>query len=189
MDPLPLNEDVVSKLNVTGKSQGVGMLRDGGKLDWPTTFDFVAPETRAAIDRMTQTLVAGALQGKVDRQLLDDIHGRMEEIKGRMVKLINEMPASSYLDGDRFLTEFQMARIGILEGQAPVQVKFQQFVKGGKTMQEIADYMVANGLKFASANFHDDAAYRALHSAMVAFDIVLNTDTKTTTPPPAPDSK
>jgi hypothetical protein len=189
MDPLPLNEEVVARLNVTGKSQGVGMLRDGGKLDWPTAFDFVAPETRAAIDRMTQTLVAGALQGKVDRQLLDDINGRMEEIKSRMVKMINDMPASSYIDGDRFLNEFQLARIGILEGQAPVQVKFQQFVKGGKTMQEIADYMVANGLKFSVANFHDDAAYRALHSAMVAFDIVLNTDTKTTTPSPAPDTK
>jgi hypothetical protein len=177
IDPLPLNEDVVSHLNVTGKAQGIGMLRDGGKLDWPTAFDFVAPETREAINRQTQRLVASALQGNVDRQLLVDIDSRMEDIKTRFVKMVNEMPGSNYLDGDRFLTEYQLARIGIQEGQAPVQVKFQQFVKGGKTMQEIADYMVANGLKFASAAFHDDAAYRALHSAMVAFDIALNTET------------
>ena len=188
MDPLPLNEDVLSHLNVTGKSQGIGMLRDGGKLDWPTVFDFVAPETRAVIDRQTQALVAGALQGKVDRQLLNDINGRMDDIKSRLAKMINETGGGSYLDGDRFLTEFQLARMGIQEGQAPVQVKFQQFVKGGKTMQELADYMVANGLKFASAAFRDEAAYRALHSAMVAFDIALNTETKvaSTTETPAP---
>jgi hypothetical protein len=186
MDPLPLNEDVVSHLNVTGKSQGIGMLRDGGKFDWPTVFDFVAPETRAVIDRQTQLLVAGALQGKVDHQLLDDLNSRMEDIKSRLAKMINELPANSYLDGDRFLTEFQMARLGVQEGQAPVQVKFQQFVKGGKTMQEVADYMVANGLKFASAAYHDDAAYRALHSAMVAFDIALNTETRVASTEPAP---
>ena len=176
MDPLPLNEDVVSHLNVTGKSQGIGMLRDGGKFNWPTVFDFVAPETRAVIDRQTQLLVAGAMQGKVDYQLLDDLNSRMDDIRSRLVKMINELPANSYLDGDRFLTEFQMARLGVQEGQAPVQVKFQQFVKGGKTMQEVADYMVANGLRFAAASYPDEAAYRALHSAMVAFDIVLNTE-------------
>jgi hypothetical protein len=177
MDPLPLNEEVVSRLNVTGKTQGIGMLREGGKLDWPTAFDFVAPETRDVINRQTQRLVASALQGNVERQLLEDINSRMEDIKTRFVKMVSEMPGSNYLDGDRFLTEFQLARMGIQEGQAPVQVKFQQFVKGGKTMQEIADYMVANGLKFASAAYHDDAAYRALHSALVAFDIALNTET------------
>jgi hypothetical protein len=180
MDPLPLNEDVLSHLNVTGKSQGIGMLRNGGKLDWPIAFDFVAPETKAVIERQTQALVASALQGKVDRQLLDDLNARMEDIKARFVKLVSEMPSANYLDGDRFLTDFAMDRIGILEGQAPVQAKFQQFVKGGKTMQEVADYMVANGLRFASASFPDEAAYRALHTAMVHFDIVLNTDTKVT---------
>ena len=79
-----------------------------------------------------------------------------------------------------------MARMGIQEGQAPVQVKFQQFVKGGKTMQELADYMVANGLRFAPAAYHDEAAYRALHSAMVAFDIALNTETRVASTEPAP---
>src|SRR5262249_31698395 len=141
MDPIPLNEDVVGKLNVTGKTFGVGMLRNGGKLDWPTGLDFVAPETRAAIDRLTQKLVAGALQGNVDGQLLDDIDGRMADIKNRLVKMVNDMPAGAYLDADRFLTEFQFSRMGIAEGQAVTQAKFQQFVKGGKTMQEVADYM------------------------------------------------
>ena len=103
MDPLPLNEDVVSRLNVTGKNFGIGMLRNGGKLDWPTGLDFVAPETKSAIDRLTQKLVASALQGKVDRQLLEDINGRMEEIRGRLVKMVNEMPAGPYFDADRFL--------------------------------------------------------------------------------------
>jgi len=188
MDPIPLNEDVLSHLNVTGKSQGIGILRNGGKLDWPVAFDFVAPETKAVIDRQTQALVASALQGKVDRQLLDDLSARMDDIKMRLAKMVNEIPTQNYLDGDRFLNDFMLDRIGILEGQAPAQAKFMQFVKGGKTMQEVADYMVANGLRFAAAAYPDEAAYRALHSAMVAFDIVLNTETRVATETPVPKS-
>ena len=62
MDPLPLNEDVVSHLNVTGKSQGIRhMLRDGGKFNWPDRVRLRRPRD-PVIDRQTQLLVAGAMQ-------------------------------------------------------------------------------------------------------------------------------
>ena len=71
----------------------------------------------------------------------------MDDIKSRLAKMINEIPAGHYLDGDRFLNEFQLARMGIQEGQAPVQAKFQQFVKGGKAMQGLRRVTtVANSL-------------------------------------------
>jgi len=176
MDPIPLSESILSHINVTTKALGVGILRDGGRLDWPIgLLDLLSPEQRQAIERQTQTLVADASKGKIDRAILDDLNTRLAEVKNQLAKRVNDIPTAKYLEADQFLSDFKDARQAVGEGQMEAQNNFEQFIKGGKTVQEFTDYLVANGLRLAPATPRDDAAYRALHSAMVAFDIVLNT--------------
>lgn len=176
MDPIPLSESVLSRINVTSKNLGVGILRDGGKLEWPTALrDMLTPEQRQAIDRQTQILVADASKGKIDSDILDDLNTRLGELKNQLAKRVNIVPTAKYLEADQFLSDFKDARQAVGEGQMEAQNNFEQFIKGGKTVQEVADYLVANGLRLAPATPRDDGAYRALHSAMVAYDIVLNT--------------
>jgi hypothetical protein len=190
VDPFPFNEEGLSHINVTGKRYSLGMLRDGPKLQWPTALlDLVSPEVRGAIERQTETVLANALQGNVDKVMLDDLNSRMTDIRNQLRKVIGDIPSSRYLDADRFLTEFQEARLGIGEGQAQTQARFLQYIKGGRTMQEIVDYMITNGLRFAPASFSDEAAYRALHTALIAFDMALNAEAPRTAaerkePPP-----
>ena len=52
-----------------------------------------------------------------------------------------------------------------------------QSVRGvylGKTIQDVVDYMVQEGLEFASAVPGDEGAYRALHSALASYNMQVN---------------
>lgn len=193
MDPIVLSTDVLSHLNVTTKNFGVGILRNNGKFTWPVALvDFVPADVLRTIDRQVQIAVANAAQGKIDGQVLADINLRMNDIRTELVKRVNDMPAGKYLDADRFLNDFREARQALEEGQFAVQDRFHRFIQGGKTIQEVADFMVTNGLRFAPATPADEAAYRAFHSALVSFDMALNNTVATASeapqpaPPPAP---
>lgn len=175
-NPIQLSDDVLKQLNVTTRNAGVGLLRNNGKFVWPVALtDLVPVDQRRALEKQVQIVVANAAAGKVDVQVLADINLRMDEIKKDLAKKINDIPSGKYLEADRFLSDFREARQGIEEGQMAVQDKFTRFIQGGKSMQEVADYLVANGLRFAPAAAGDEAGYRALHSALVNFDVALNT--------------
>ena len=45
---------------------------------------------------------------------------------------------------------------------------------GGKSVQDVVDYMISKGLRFAPATTQDDAAYRAFFSAFAAYNVALN---------------
>lgn len=176
MDPLLLSDEILKQLNVTTKNVGVGILRHDGKFVWPTAVAEVVPlDMQKTIEKQVEIAVRDAAKGKVDGQLLADIGLRMDEIRKTFARKVNDFPTARYLEGDRFLNDFRDARQGLEEGQMVVQDKFNRFIQGGKSMQDIADFMVANGLKFAPGGPSDEAGYRALHSALVAFDIALNT--------------
>ena len=66
------------------------------------------------------------------------------------------------------------AAVALLLTQAPVQAKFQRYIEGGRSVQEIADYLVTNGLRFAPATINDEAAYRAIHTALASYDVAMN---------------
>jgi hypothetical protein len=62
-----------------------------------------------------------------------------------------------------------------------VQSKFQRFIEGGKSVQEVTDYMIQNGLRFGPATPNDEAAYRAVHSLLANYNIAMNSNAGTDT--------
>jgi hypothetical protein len=181
--PLPLSEDVLKQLNVTTKIVGVGMLRHNGKLNWPLAIiDIVPANQLTAIETQVKVVVTAAAAGNINGPMLADIGLRMDEIKKTLSRKLDDIPTGRFLDADRFLSDFRDARQAIEEGQMAAQDRFNRFIQGGKTIQEVADFMVANGLRFAPATVNDEAGYRALHSALVAFDIALNSSVPTIDP-------
>lgn len=178
IEAYPLSEDVLRQLNVTTKTLGVGLLRNDGKFTWPVALqDLIPAEQRKALEKQVQIAAANAAAGKIDGQILADIGLRMEDVKRTLQAKVGDIPPSQYLNADRFLSEFRDARQAIEEGQMAVQDKFSRFVVGGKSMQDVADYMVSNGLRFAPASSNDVAGYQALFDGLRHFDIALNTTT------------
>jgi hypothetical protein len=175
---ITLSDDVLKQLNVTTKNVGVGLLRHGGKFTWPVAVQEHVPLNQLqTVENQVKIAVKNAAAGNVDGQILADIGQRMVEIKNVLNKKVDDIPTGQYLAADRFLSDFRDARQALEEGQMAVQDEFTRFIQGGKTVQEVADFMVSKGLRFAPSAAADQAGYRALHSALVAFDIALNTGT------------
>jgi hypothetical protein len=175
-DPVPLSEGVLNHLNVTKGTYGVGILRDDGRVTFPTALrQQTSDKQLEGLNMRLQELVREASKGRpVDPNVLRDVRDQMDTIREELVAKVNEIPTSQYLDAKRFLQDFNEATIALERGEAAAQAKFQRFVEGGKTLQELADYMVKNGLRFAPATASDEAAYRAVHSMLANYNIVMN---------------
>jgi hypothetical protein len=181
MDKIDLSEDQLRRINVTGATFSLGILRDNGKFSWPTALeDMLTAEQKKEIEVRAQTLVQNSVKGRPDPNMLKDLRVEIEKTRENLLKKVNEIPGPQYLEAKRFLNDFDDARVAIERGEAANQLKFQEFVIGGKTVQEIADFLVAKGLRIAPATQGDEAAYQALNSAMVALDVAMNNG-------PAPD--
>ena len=60
------------------------------------------------------------------------------------------------------------------KGDAVLNLDYQQkFAKGGKTVQELVEYLKSKGLRFAPATAGDERAYQALQAALSAQSLAL----------------
>lgn len=176
LEPIHLPESVLRRLNVTKTFGNLGLLRDDGGFKWPLALQELVPaDKQKDIEVYAQTLVNKARNGKVEANVLRDLRTELEKIDETLRKKTLDVPTPQYNDAKRFLRDFEAAAGAIEKGDAIAYFEFQTFVSKGKTIQEIVDYMVSNGLRFAPATQGDEAAYQAMHNALAAYDVALNT--------------
>jgi hypothetical protein len=175
LEPLALSEGVLTHLNVTKNTFGIGLLRDNGRVNWPSALPMTAAQ-RKELDGQLKTLVEQAYgkNGRPDPNLLKDVKNEIDRVRDDLLKKVNEIPSTQYMDAKRFLQEFDQATTALDRGEAQVQAKFQRFIEGGRSVQDVADYMIKEGLRFAPATVDDEPAYRAVHSAMATYDLAMN---------------
>lgn len=179
MEQLILPEDVLQHLNVTGEFGNLGLLRTTGRFEWPSALQEILTKVeQKEVENVALALINQAFNenGKVDGAGLRNLRTYLEKIEDKLTKKVNEVRTPDYLHAKRFLADFKDAHIALEKNQAVPYFKFHQFVRTGpKNVQEVADYMVKHGLHFARATPGDEAAYQAMHTAMVAYDLIFNT--------------
>jgi len=174
-NPAMLSEDVLGQLNVTASHFSLGALRNDGKIRWPGAIQELVPrDQQLALEAQARALVKGALNGKLDMNVLRDFSAEIEKIGDDLSKRVNEIPGQQYLEAKRFVSDLRDAGVALDKGEARNQLQFQKFVAGGKSVQDVVDFMIRNGLHFAPAAAQDEAAYRAFHTAFVAYNVALN---------------
>jgi hypothetical protein len=178
-----LDEDVLKLLNVTGQlksggSVNIGLLRDNGRFAWPSVFDeknVASDKEKKDIELHAQELFQQAVNAKPDRNTLKDIKSGLTALRESLNKNVNQVPTQSYTEGLRFLNSFDAAIAALEKGDASLNLDFQQkFAKGGKTVQELVDYMKTKGLQFAPSNPGDERAYQALQAALAANSLAVS---------------
>jgi hypothetical protein len=175
LEPIQLNEGILGHINVTKSTFGMGLLRDNGKVNWPAAVqDRMTAEQRQRMEKMLQNLVKEANNGQVDNNVIADVRKEIERMREELVKKVNDIATAPYLEGKRFLQELNEATRAIEQREAANHTKFQRFVEGGKSVQDVADYMAKEGLHFAPATSLDEAAYRTVHAAMANYDLAMN---------------
>jgi hypothetical protein len=175
-----LDEDVLRSLNVTGQgsSGNIGLLRDNGRFAWPSVFDeenLTGDQQKKDVEVHAKELFQQAINAKIDKNALKDIRSSLRGLRGSLRKNFKEVPAQSFLEGLRFLDDFDAAVIALEKGDAVVTLDFQQkFATGGKTVQELVDYMKSKALRFAPANPGDERVYQVLQTALATHSMVLH---------------
>jgi len=122
-------------------------------------------------------LVKEANNDRIDKSVIAEVQKEIDGMREELVKRVNDIPTAPYLDAKRFLQDLYESTRAIEKGEAINQLMFQRFIensKGNRSVQEVADYMIKNGLRFGPAAATDEAAYRAVHSAMANYDIAMN---------------
>src|SRR5207248_2112831 len=108
---IPLNDDLVKRLNVTttnGRGGSMGFLKDGGRLSWPLGLRSLPPadetrDLRSQIDTLMQDAVSQAANGKVDPGLLQELTGDVDRLQRLLVARANDLPENTYIDAKQFL--------------------------------------------------------------------------------------
>jgi len=176
--PLDLPDSVWSHINVTQSNNGVGLFRDGGRITWPAGLrglEYMTVAKRQELDKQIKVMVEEANKGRLDVNTLKDVNNEIEKLTKELVSKYNDIPSAQYADAKRFLEDFDYSVRGLQKGEAKVQSDFQRFTEGGKSVQEVVDYMDKNGLRFGPAMAMDEGAYRAVHSRLSQYDVAMNT--------------
>jgi hypothetical protein len=173
---VPLEPSVVSHINVTGSQTGgsLGLLRQDGRLDWP--FALRTSQFQADRDKLNELAYQAYKQAGSNSVQADTVQGMsaaVDSLTARLKRSVDDISANDYIKAKRFLNELNDT-ITILQDPNVSKYVNQTWSARGDTVEQLTREMTRQGLRFARATTGDQAAYVALHSAMVAFYVLPN---------------
>jgi hypothetical protein len=175
----PLSPDVVQHLNVlaAGQTGNSALLRNGGKLDWPFAWrdkplEEASGELRAALASDLHQALEQAAKGQVDAKLVQDMKGKVNQLRDLLKQRIDQIQPDSYTEASRYLDQVTES-LKLLRGNDA-----QKYLNGDYTLnpltitsvQDLVKYMTDKGLCFAPAASGDEGAYLALQRALASCD-------------------
>lgn len=178
---LVLPEATLRQLNVTSGNNGnLGLLKDKGRFNWPIALaddELISKEERDAMSIQAEQLVTKAMNGSLDVKAFKDLKANIDKLNEKLPKKVLKIPTPQYMQAKRFLESFDEALFALQDTKmAEAYVDYQNFIKGGKSVQELVDYMAKQrGLTFAPASPGDEGAYEVLYSALANYDLMFNT--------------
>jgi hypothetical protein len=176
-----LDEDVLKLINIAGAGSNgnIGLLRDNGRFTWPSVFDrkeIVSDKERRDLELEAKQIYDQAANGQPNANVLRNVESSLQTIRKNLTKQGFELTGKGYVEGTRFLDDFDAAVAAIKKGDVVLNLDFQQkFVKDGKrSVQELIEYMGGKGLRFAPASSGDDRGYMALQTALAAQSLAIH---------------
>lgn len=170
---ISLDESTLKNLNLTDRSSrgNVGLLKDGGKLNWPLVLH-EAPfdETRAELGVKLRNAVDQLKElKKVEPRTLKDAEALHKTLTDKVNDSADDLTPAQHIEAKRYLNQVGQA---IRALQSPNARKYfdNTWNAKGKTVAELVAHMRDEGLEFAPATSGDEAAYRALYNALRNFE-------------------
>jgi hypothetical protein len=175
--PPGLTTSDVQQINFTSKrgSANIGLLKKAGQLTWPTALtgaDY--QDERQQLSVLAQKAVKQAeSKGWVDNGILQQISDNVQQLHQQLRDNVKDVPPDQYIEAKRFLNQFDDA------GKALQQADVGNYFNGkytfqGLTVADLVRFMTERGLSFAPAVAGDEAAYRAVHQALAAYDTAVH---------------
>jgi hypothetical protein len=167
---VPLTDDLLKQINVTGGGGANPALIKTEHLSWPlglSVSDF--DKDRQNIERNLAAAVSDVEhKGQVDAGRLSDLIKSVAQLDDELVARVSEMTPSQYIEARKYLRLID-STIKALSGPGAKAYVSGKNAAEGKTVGDLIDNMMNKGLRFAPAAPGDEQAYRALHDKMVRY--------------------
>ena len=166
--PVAVPQSIVNQLNIsTGGGTSVGMLRDGGHLDWPLG---LRGDHQEKLDKLLPAAVEGTAKGTLTPKQLKAVRTEMNAMREDLRQACgnDEIETSTYLTALRFYNSLLPAVEALESPDAKKQLAGSTAPRA-RNVQELCDYMTDNGVKFAAASPGNEAAYQVVHDAFVRY--------------------
>jgi hypothetical protein len=142
----------------------IGLLRRAGNISWPAALrgKELAPD-RKQFEQLLRRAVVQARRGKVDAKVLQAVTAARDRIQEDLVKQVNEVPVSNYLEAKRFLLRVRDATQALADPQSRADLAAcEELPSKGKTVPSLVRYMAARGVRFAPPAPGDEMYYEQL---------------------------
>jgi hypothetical protein len=168
---VPLAEDVVGKINVTGgRGDGnLGVLKNHSRSAWPAAVQRLAnaKADRERFDAQLSQAVHQAVSVRLDVAVLKELEGALDRLEAQVAGNVADLSPAQYLEARRYLNGLRSG-LKVLQRPDAAQYLLGENVARGATVAELVRHMAERGMQFAPATTGDEAAYVALHRAFVA---------------------
>jgi hypothetical protein len=185
-----LREDGLGQINVTKGAGSVGVLKNGGRLQWPVAL--AGPDYAEARDRLAHLAEDEVRQaefnGQADADIIRQMTGELDKLTQRLRKAGQGLSVSEYIEAKTFLGHFGDAVTALRQGEVGNYFAGQNSRKVN-TIAELVKYMTEQGLQFAPALPGDRRAYTVLHQALAAYGAPGQEQTTERRSPLSGDSK
>ncbi|MBV9123732.1 MAG: hypothetical protein JO112_10280 [Planctomycetes bacterium] len=168
---IPLGEDLLKHINVNRGGVGnPGLLKTGGKLEWPLAFQADAyNETRQKFEGFFQDAVNQARTGPVGAGTVAELSRMLDQLNTQLSNTSKDLPPNQGIAARRFLANLGAAVRALQDPQVRNYLN-GNWVASGATVADLVLNMASKGLVFAPAVTGDDeSAYVALQNAMASF--------------------
>jgi hypothetical protein len=186
---VPLDPDILSHINLTGGTTrgSATVFRDAGNLDWPRVLarDPFTRERKQVEKYFAEAYNQMATSKKVKNATLDNLLSSLDDMQAALKGAVAEVSTNDYIKGKRYINELQDAA-KMLDDPNAANFFGGKWTPKGNTVGELIQQMTQEGLRFAAAASGDEAAYVALHRAMLNYDAGLS---RLAPPPSATASK
>jgi hypothetical protein len=167
--PVAIDQNSLKFLNVTvGKGGGnIGLLKNGGKLDWP--IGCLGP-TQKSLDPLFPKLVYSASTGNLDvatyTKCSNGVQALQDEVKNKFMK--DQLDGGMYLESKRYLDSLTSS-LQMIRSPSANKLLNGDYAAVGRTVPELVYNMMSKGLMFAPATPGVEAPYYALQNALTSF--------------------
>jgi hypothetical protein len=170
---VPLQPNLLQHINVTGGQTGgsIGLLRNGGKLDWPFTLRTSDYDSdRKNMDKLALAAYNQAGSGQVDADTIQGMTNEVNTLMGQLKSNIDNISANDYIKAKRYLNDMN-GTITALQDPNVANYVNRKWTAQGNNVAQLTQEMGQQGLRFAPATPGDESAYTSLHTRMVAYFI------------------
>jgi hypothetical protein len=172
---VPLDPEMLRHINLTsGTTQGgVGLFRDGGKLQWPLVLksqDYEAE--RKKMDTLAPLAVQQAMSGQVADETLEGLGDVVASLRTKVDAAARDMAPNKWVTANRYVKELDTTVKALQDPNVSKQFNGTWSARG-TNVASLVDQLTQQGLKFAPAAPGDEPSYTVLYNALVTYDMGL----------------